>query len=213
MQLSEINFGSLMTYTPRGGDSKHRDSRSVMRMLKDDRVFPSGILMSKTIAQIIKEGLGSYPFFSYFDRNTTLIPIPKSSLHKEGDLWIPDRLTTALSNEGLGKSEACLVRKTSLPKSATALAKNRPTALDHYRSMRIKNTLFEPKRITLIDDVITRGATSLGAANRIMEVFPDAEIRVFAAMRTISNSDEFSDVFDPCTGKILLRGDQTLRVP
>ncbi len=60
---------------------------------------------------------------------------------------------------------------------------------------------------------MTRGATALGAANRIKEAFPNAKIRVFAAMRTISNPYEFSSFIAPCTGKIKLAGTETFRRP
>jgi hypothetical protein len=34
-------------------------------------------------------------------------------------------------------------------------------------------------------------------ANRLVEAFPEARIRVFAAMRTISNSSEFETAYKP----------------
>ncbi len=67
--------------------------------------------------------------------------------------------------------------------------------------------------ISIVDDVITRGATTLGAANRIADVFPSSDIRVLAAMRTISNPDEFTYFCKPCTGTIKLLGVDTFRDP
>ncbi len=100
-----------------------------------------------------------------------------------------------------------------MPKSSSVPASSRPKASDHHKSMRVKESLPNPKEIVLVDDVITRGATILGAANRIAEAFPNSVIRVFAAMRTISNPDEFTSFLDPCTGTIELSGDGTLRKP
>ena len=213
MEISEIKFGSLLTYTPRGNGSDHNESRTVMRNLKNDVVLKSGNLMSEKIAQIIKENLGDYPFSDYFNENTTLIPIPKSSLPQKDDLWVPQRVTTALAKIGLGKSEECLFRETPLPRSSKVSAPNRPKTSQHYDSMKVKELLFKPKEIILVDDVITRGATVLGAVNRLAEIFPDIRIRVFAVMRTISNSDEFSKIVDPCTGTVSLIGIDTSRVP
>ena len=90
----------------------------------------------------------------------------------------------------------------------------RPTTIEHYESMIVKERLSRPAEILLVDDVVTRGATLLGAANRLAEVFPQTRIRAFAAMRTISNPDEFDKVYVPCVGTIELResGD-TLRRP
>ena len=53
----------------------------------------------------------------------------------------------------------------------------------------------------------------MGAANRTKEAFPNAKIRVFAAIRTISNPDEFSNFIEPCTGKIKLRKMDAFRTP
>lgn len=53
----------------------------------------------------------------------------------------------------------------------------------------------------------------MGAVNRINEAFHNANIRVFAAMRTISDPEHFSDLFDECTGKIELKGVNTFRNP
>ena len=213
MKISKIKFGSLLTYTPRGNESTHNESRTVMRNLKNDVVLKSGNLMSEKIAQIIKENLGDYPFADYFNENTILIPTPKSSLPQKDDLWVPQRITSALAKTGLGKSEECLFREIPLPRSSKVSAPNRPKASQHYDSMKVKELLFKPKEIVLVDDVITRGATSLGAVNRLAEAFPDAHIHVFAVMRTISNSDEFSKIVDACTGTVSLIGINTSRVP
>ena len=75
--------------------------------------------------------------------------------------------------------------------------------------MTIKELLDSPTEIILVDDVITRGATTLGAVNKLKDAFPNATIRVFAVMRTISNSDEFSEIIQPRVGTIRLVGEDT----
>ena len=59
--------------------------------------------------------------------------------------------------------------------------------------MNVTRILSNPDEIILIDDVITRGATLLGAANLLADDFPETPIRAFVAMRTISNPDEFNE--------------------
>lgn len=213
MKISEVEFGSLLTYTPRGKLTEHFRSRTVMRNLKNDGVLQSGILMSSTIAQSIKREFRNYPFSDYFNENTILIPTPKSSLPQKDDLWVPQRITSALTNSNLGRNEECLYRSIALPRSSTSLASDRPKAFQHYNSMEVKELLFDPKEIVLIDDVITRGATALGAVNKLADAFPNARIRVFAVMRTISNADEFSEIIQPCIGTIRLSGENTFREP
>ncbi|MCS4538987.1 MAG: hypothetical protein HYY67_09040 [Thaumarchaeota archaeon] len=108
----------------------------------------------------------------------------------------------------------CLTRVEPVPKAALSEPKDRPTAAQHYATMSIQGSLSKPDEIVLIDDVVTRGATLLGAANRLVDAFPGTRIRAFAAMRTISNPAEFENWYTPCVGTIELResGD-TLRRP
>jgi predicted amidophosphoribosyltransferase len=124
------------------------------------------------------------------------------------------RIATALVGVGLGKEVApYLVREKPVRKAALSMANERPTAIEQYESMSVQERLSRPDEILLVDDVVTRGATLLGAANRLAEVFPQTRIRAFAALRTISNPDEFDKVYVPCVGAIELResGDTSRR--
>ncbi|HJW18946.1 MAG TPA: hypothetical protein VJ571_00110 [Candidatus Nitrosotalea sp.] len=170
--------------------------------------------MSDYIADRIKNNIKKIPFAEYFKTNPVLVPTPNSSLNRLGTLWVPQRIATALVRKGLGsKVVECLSRVTPLPKSATSLAANRPKAFEHYDSMKVKKILHEPDEILLIDDVVTRGSTLLGAANKLADAFPHAHIRAFAAMRTISSQSDFTKINDPCTGTITLVNDDTFREP
>jgi len=64
-----------------------------------------------------------------------------------------------------------------------------------------------PKRILLIDDIVTSGSTVVGAANRLYEAFPGTQISTFAAMRTISRKIEFGSEYSPYVGNIHLYPD------
>lgn len=57
-------------------------------------------------------------------------------------------------------------------------------------------------RLTLIDDVITRGRTLLAAAGRLRDAFPAAEIRAFTVVRTLAPDEVMRCVLDPCDGEI-----------
>lgn len=215
MNISKVEFASLLTYTPRGDSEKAKGAKTAMINLKNDNVLSSGILTSEYIVQAMKREINTFPFADYFNSNVILVPIPKSSLLKPGTLWVPERLTTALIKNGLGKSsEACLERIKAVPRSSgQRIGENRPKAFQHYESMRVKKLLFEPEEIVLVDDVITRGSTVMGGVNRLAEVYPDAKIRAFAMMRVMSDPDDFSDVEDPCVGTVTMIGKDTSRVP
>jgi len=70
-----------------------------------------------------------------------------------------------------------------------------------------------PVRILLIDDVVTRGATLLAAASRLVEAWPGIEVCAFAVVRTISNPSKFDAIYAPVVGTIAFDGEQTRRRP
>ena len=181
----------------------------------EDPAYAQPVLMSKWVAQTIQRNRAALPFTSFFQPGTTLVPTPKSSLMQPGTLWVPKRIATALAGMGLGNEVfPCLVRVKPVPKAASSVPQERPTPAEHYESMGVRGRLSKPDEIVLVNDIVTRGATLLGAANRLADVFPHTRIRAFAAMRTISNPEEFNELYDPCVGTIELResGD-TLRKP
>ncbi len=173
------------------------------------------ILMSQWVAETIRKRLSTLEFASFFHSDTILIPIPKSSLMQPNTLWVPKRIANALVNKGLGKEVlSCLFRRIPIRKSARSLPNMRPKPAEHYESIGVQAGLSPPDEILLIDDVVTRGATLLGAANRLVDAFPQTRIRAFSVMRTISDPDDFIKLYNPCKGTITLRpaGD-TIRRP
>lgn len=216
MDLSTIQFGSLFSYSPHGNSDSEMQSKKVMRSLKTDQFLVSNppILMSDFISDTIKKYLAILPFAHFLQINPKLVPIPKSSLMQPGTLWVPQRLANALIRNGFGKTvEECLKRVKPLPKSATSKAEDRPKAIEHYKSIEVQTIFPESEEILLIDDVVTRGATIVGAANKLHDAFPRAHIGAFAAMRAISSPGDFKNVYDPCEGKITLIDEETWREP
>jgi hypothetical protein len=208
MRLSQLDYGSLLSYCPRGDSPAIQHARDVTLALKNDKFVDNPpILISKYIAQIIQQYRTTLPFDSFFLPDTILVPTPRSSPMRTPDtLWVPHRIAMAMVEVGLGKEVApILVRTRSVPKAHLSAPEDRPTVTDHFESMRVQSTLSEPGEIVLIDDVVTQGATLLGAANRLTSAFPNTPIRAFAVIRTISNAAEFVREYDPCKGTITNR--------
>ncbi len=194
-------------------------AKDVMLTLKSDGFIDDQppILMSQWIARTVQQQIPKLPFAPFFHQNTVLVPVPSSSLMRPGTLWVPERIASALVKIGMGREVvACLVRTTALRKAARTDPSDRPTPKEHIDTTSVQSQISEqPSEILLVDDIITRGATLLGAANRLAEVFPTAQIRGFAAMRTISDPSDFVATYEPCSGIIQYRertGD-TLRRP
>ena len=211
MKISNIEFGSLLTYSPRGTTDEEARSRTFKAKLKTDGYLEKEqILMTEYIAQGIKNNLERLPFADFFKADPILIPTPSSSLTKANTLWVPQRLATALVNNGLGKKvSSCLERTKPLRKSHISLSANRPKAQEHYDTMAVQKELSEPNEILLVDDFITRGSTFIGSANRLIDAFPNANIRAFAGIKTISRPENFRKIYDPCIGKINLVGKES----
>lgn len=208
MKITNIEFGSLLTYSPRGDTNEEARSRTFMAKLKRDEFLEKEkILMTEYIAQGIKNNLEKLSFAHFFKVNPILIPTPSSSVTKANTFWVPERLATALVNNGLGeKVSSCLQRTKPLRKSHKSSSANRPKAHEHYETMAVQKELSEPDEILLIDDFITRGSTFIGAANKLRDAFPNANIRAFAGIKTISRPEDFKKIFDPCIGEINFNG-------
>jgi predicted amidophosphoribosyltransferase len=144
-------------------------------------------------------------FSRFLGPEFVLVPIPSSSLQQQGSLWVPEELARSLVEVGLGARVARLLKRTeAIPKAATSISTQRPTALKHYETLAVQKELLSTKEFLLVDDVITSGAAMVGSANRLQESYPGSTIRGFAAMRTVSQALSFKSWNDPVVGTITL---------
>ena len=218
MRLNQLEFGSLLSYCPRGGSSTEIElSRRTMRSLKNDySVEDPPVLMSDWIARTMQGRRSELPFSSSFRANSVLVPLPRSSLLQPDSLWVPERIATALVKRGFGaRVFPCLIRTRAVRKSATSQAGQRPTPTEHFESLAVQGGLGSTEEVLLVDDIVTRGHTMIGAANRLLEAFPLAQIKAFAATRTVSDWMDFSHIYDPRSGLIEYReaSDDCIRRP
>ncbi len=220
MRITSLDFGSLLCYTPRGSSSEIQHAKEVMLALKSDDFIEEQppIPMSEWVARTVQQQLRNLPFAFFFKPDAVLVPVPRTSLMQPDTLWVPHRIATALVKKGVGKEVAvCLARVTPLRKAAWSRPSERPKAKDHFATMSVQGRISDPSpnMIVLVDDIITRGATLLGAANRLAEVFPTARICAFGAMTTISRPDDFVGLYKPLLGTIQYRPltEDTIRRP
>jgi orotate phosphoribosyltransferase-like protein len=92
-------------------------------------------------------------------------------------------------------------------KSAGAAQGKRPMPPDHFESTSLATqlSLSGEKKITIVDDVITRGSTLVGMSPHVVAGFPDCGIRCFALVRTISGV-EVETLEAPVIGSIEYNG-------
>jgi len=217
MLLSSLPFASFLSYTPRAEDRVQENSRELTYALKRDRIRPGSPPQLTTVylARGLAGSIQGTGLEDILGPEVLLVPMPSSSKPVPGGLWIPQRLADALVGVGLGESTHPLLKRIrTIPKSASSGPGQRPTAQLHYETLEARRRLLAPDtRIVLVDDVITSGATMLGAASVLAEEYPFSDIKAFAMVRTISNASDFSAIILPCIGKITRRGDFTHREP
>ena len=210
---SEFEFASLAAYCPRGDGTEIRKSQTLMRQLKGNRM-----LRDESAAAFVSRRLREMSppaAVAVLGSDVALVPVPRSSLQKAGALWPALEIAQALHAQGFGSRVLrCLHRHTAVGKAATASPKDRPRARIHFDSLEVVAPMDLPASVTLVDDVITRGAQMLGAAWRIWAARPDVVVRGFAVIRTISRPEEFSAIAAPCAGRVTLgRDEDCYRVP
>ena len=120
-----------------------------------------------------------------------LVPVPGHAKLVDGGLWVADKICRELVRNGFGSQLLPLLRRTvAVPRSSgSSSGKTRPGPLTHYASLAVDGGLAYPKRIVLVDDVVTRGATLIACATRVKEHFPGAEVASFALARVESAID------------------------
>jgi predicted amidophosphoribosyltransferase len=155
-------------------------------------------------------------FADFFGDDVVLMPVPASTPRKDTKaLWVGERICKALLDEGLAPSMLPnIVRDHQVPKSAFQAPGNRPSVKTHYDSISVHDELLKPSRILLVDDIVTKGCTLLACASRVHNVFPEAEVRAFAMIRTMGLVPDIDKTKDPCVGLISAKeGDDAYRTP
>jgi hypothetical protein len=230
---SEVEFGSLLAYTPRDQTPDGRRAWKFVVDLKRDAARSGDGTTAMFVAQRLREELDkeAIALASMFDGSWIAVPVPRSSPTRDGALWPAERIATALRGAGLVRSTQRILRRAqAVAKSATAESKDRPSAAAHYSSMRItldanserpsesplgelvRTELGPRPKLLLVDDVITRGATMLAASSVLLDAIPDASVIAFAVVRTNSDFSEAS-LLSPRRGWVRLRGEATFRRP
>jgi hypothetical protein len=207
-QIGELSFASFYVYSPGGARAA---SRLLCALIKAGHVKT---LVDRAI-QADAEALGISSLASFFPSAAILVPVPGSRPSAWGRATPSGRLAVALWEHGIGKGIWFGLRRVrAVPKSATAARGARPSLRTHFDTIAV-DTIQMPQasHLLLIDDVVTRGRTLLAAAMRLREVFPRADVRGFALLRTMGYSPVFDQLLMPCTGKIEWASNDARRNP
>jgi predicted amidophosphoribosyltransferase len=184
-----LRCGSWFIYATRGTSDLARSVRNLVLGVKRDAVDPqSKRLYSDLIAELLASQRPP-PLVALLEGAVALVPVPGSGLRQAHSVWPARSLCQALHSQGFGAAVWPIIeRATAVRKSAWSAT--RPSANEHAASFTVKPPLNrEVERVVLVDDVVTRGCTLLGAAKRLRDVLPTMPIEAFALARVQSTGD------------------------
>lgn len=208
---SEVRFGALLVYSPDGTSEASRASAKAVRNIKD--CLPS--YMAR-IGERFEETFRAGRFDGFLGPDALLVPVPRSAPFKTKDAaWPARQICEVLAVHRLCAGvEPLLERHTTVQKSALfRRGAERPSPERHAETIRCVELLVAPPaRITLVDDVVTRGSTFLGCAIVLAARFPSTEVRALAVVRTMSKQ-EISSMLDPVEGRIRFENGTLHREP
>lgn len=195
--LSELRFGSFLVYSPHGTSPVSVRSREYCYAVKAGQSEPLGRIIARLAIDFPSTGLSAV-----LGPDVTLVPATRSGVLVAGGLWPARLIADALVAARLGSSVLpALTRTTAVPKSAFQARGERPDAKRHYETIAVEPALATP-RITVVDDVLTKGNTLLAGASRLAEGFPAADVAAFALIRTMGLVPDVTTLIDPCVGTI-----------
>jgi len=209
--LSELLCGSFLVYPP-GDRATTKEARAIQKfiwLVKDDRPYPgSGQMAIEYAIEGLKKNLPGSVLEGFFD-GAVLIPVPTSKKRppEEPYHWPGRRLCRAMLAAGLGAGmDPCVVRCVTIKSSKKCAPDERPTVKDHLASMALEGhpCLDAPRRVILVDDLVTRGSTMLAAAEVARGRYPSSLIAGFALAATLMPDAEFSVQVDIRISKIRL---------
>lgn len=193
--LSELPVGSLLIYPTRGRSEASKKAYNFVRYgVKQDR--PPAISHS---VKSLKDALPGSPLEAFWEDPGVLVPVPGSAPRVQGGLWVAQHICEEFVRQQLANEAAPLLERSErVPRSTgQTQAEHRPTPQVHYDSLSVQaGSLFDaPHKITLVDDVVTRGATLIGCASKLKDTYPNVEIQAFALCRSdnkieLTNSNE-----------------------
>lgn len=212
---SDLPFWSLLQYAVRGSTESSRRSRDVLHAIKTDGLVGRSRIIALGAQRVRQDIDSGGPLTACFADDPILVPMPRSAPLVSGGLWPAAAICQALVREGVAHAICPLIRRNAaIRKSSVAAPGERPNPQEHYASFALAAdlSLVRIERAVLVDDVITRGSTMLGAWAFVRSQLGTVPIHCFAMMRAISHGD-IERILAPVEGSISARAGRLHRDP
>ena len=191
--LSELKVLSPFIFPtrPRNGVEQRANTLVKDRLKRDGMVRPrndqpSESFIDRSIAGFVRR-FQDTEYAEFLANVDWLVPVPGSSLRKPSSLWVPLRIAQQLRHNGIGEEVREYLRRTTpVPRSSqSSSAGGRTTVPRHVETLGVPSEqLVPPRRILLVDDVVTMGTTLIASASRLAASFATApDIVAFAFAR------------------------------
>jgi len=196
----KIDFATMLVFATRGKNDIALNSRQIAGNLKSGNAR-----VIERLIYHIKQLPEDHHITRMFNDSPVLVPTPRSAPIVGDGLWPTKILCDHLVGSGLGEgTQQFLLRTEKVPKSSSfSSADQRPSCETHYESLSVVEPEAFIKKIVLVDDVFTLGRTTCACVRRLKESYPDANISVFAAMRTRGFVEELDKIVQPSYGTMV----------
>lgn len=171
-----FDYLTLLVYNARGNSKEAVESRIYCGACKNGNLKFSKRLASTIYNRKLEE---------YFS-DSVLVPVPRSTPLVQGAVFPTKIIADTFIAKGLGSHVVdCLIRLYAIPKSSSAYsAATRNTIKTNLDSLGVQIQSFDEKNIIIFDDLLTLGRTTMAAAIKIAQAYPDKNVKIFAAFRT-----------------------------
>lgn len=199
---SRIPFAALLAYSPTGNSDVSQKSRKVCYAIKGGREATLQTAVTRLVENLPKmPGLDDF-----FGDDVILVPMPRSApLHEADALWPGEMICKEIVRQGLAdRIERSLKRLKAVPKSSFARRGERPGVMAHLKSMDATPWLPDTgrRRVTVVDDVVTRGRTLYAGSVLVREAMPTMNVRAFGLVRTMGYVANVDKIVAPVVGTL-----------
>lgn len=180
---SSLHVGSLLLYPTRA--RTEADRRAQRHILYGIKQAQAGVI-EQDVARLCALSPGLALSQLLHDAGI-LVPVPRSSRRRLDQLWVPELIAQAMHELGIGDGVDVLLERAHAVRRSSGVTSSgdRPTVREHMDSFEITKPLLGPKKVTLVDDVVTIGRTLTASALRLQEAYPGVTVQAFALARSV----------------------------